>query len=314
MPIVDLTHLDRSLREPEDLGQPDRLAAAPRRIGLTLPELLEAARLAGDAPLPFEVGDAPTPGDMERRIGGSSATTEDAAYRSVLDALPDAATNLAVRALVTDGVLDAGVAGALGLIGAPAVAIDVDVALPDTRLRVWHRQAGEAVATLATADGIVFELGWYAAEAWPAELARAVTLPEELSGDRSGVPAYLDLPLGLAEAAADAVGAGRTDVLDVLMARGDRCLGADGPLDTAQARSAVLAACQEARGRMRALVARTPAGGPPQTIGVVSWTLVADGWRHLRPYRSSDGPRIALEPAEPADLAALLAPTLAAAR
>ncbi|MCL2542504.1 MAG: hypothetical protein FWE71_08615 [Nocardioidaceae bacterium] len=309
MPIIDLT------AEPP-LARPtgDAVADAPRRIGLTLPELQEAARLAGGAPLPFAVAEAPSAGAMESRLGGTPAGSDDAAFRALLATLPDAADSLVRRGLVTAGALDAGVAGALGLLAKPAVAIDLDVALPGARARAWHRESSDAVATLATSDGVVFELSWYSPDAWAAELARTVTVPEEVERTGSQVPSHLDVPLGLAESVADALAAGRTDLVDVLLDAGHACTGPDGELGRADVRRALLALATESRGRLRALVARTEADDPPRSIGVVSWTLVNDGWRHLRPYRTPGGRRLAIEAAEPTDLAALLAPTLAAAR
>lgn len=309
VPIIDLS---ASTTAPDPSG--NAVTDAPRRVGLNLIELQEAARLAGDAPLPFTVASPPASGAMESRLGSTPTASDDAAYRAVLAALPSAADSLDRRGLVADGRLEPGMAGALGLLATPSVAIDLDVALPGSRLRAWHRQSAGAVATLATCDGIVFELSWYRADVWPTELARAVTPPADVALAESAVPAYLDLPLDLAEAAADAVAGGRTDLVDVLLDRGAAVRGEDGDLSPAEAHRALHALATETRGRVRALVARTPAGAAPRTIGVVSWTLVADGWRHLRPYRTPDGPRVGIIPAEPADLAGLLAPTLAAAR
>jgi hypothetical protein len=46
-------------------------------------------------------------------------------------------------------------------------------------------------------------------------------------------------------------------------------------------------------------------------VGVLSWLLVADGWRALRPH---DDGRVAVDRVGPDDLAADLAPVLAAVR
>ena len=66
----------------------------------------------------------------------------------------------------------------------------------------------------------------------------------------------------------------------------------------------------EAVGRLRALVADV-SDGTTTVAGVVSWTLLADGWHALRPRRSPDGLMIELARVEPADLATELAPVLA---
>jgi hypothetical protein len=67
----------------------------------------------------------------------------------------------------------------------------------------------------------------------------------------------------------------------------------------------------EARGRLRALVADV-SGAEITTVGVLAWTLVADGWRALRAQRDEEG-ALCLEVARviPEDLAAELAPVLA---
>ena len=46
-------------------------------------------------------------------------------------------------------------------------------------------------------------------------------------------------------------------------------------------------------------------------MGVVSWVLVADGWRAFRPYHRDDEPRVELRRVDAGDLAAELAPVLA---
>ena len=66
----------------------------------------------------------------------------------------------------------------------------------------------------------------------------------------------------------------------------------------------------EARGRLRALVADV-SGDETSTVGVVAWTLVADGWRALRAHHDDDGLRLEVARVIPEDLAAELAPVLA---
>ena len=116
MPTIDLTTLTAVPQSTgdsvpqEDAGAID---AAPRRIGLTLRELQYAAHLAGDAPLPFDVAQPQQVDAMQARLGQSPAALEDQAYRAVIDGLHDPEDALARRGLVSDGVLDAGVAGAI---------------------------------------------------------------------------------------------------------------------------------------------------------------------------------------------------------
>jgi hypothetical protein len=46
-------------------------------------------------------------------------------------------------------------------------------------------------------------------------------------------------------------------------------------------------------------------------VGVVSWVLLADGWRALTPSRGGGSARVAVRKVEPGDLAADLSPVLA---
>lgn len=306
MPTIDLTPAPPVVTTP--------LEAAPRRAGLTLPELGLVAELAGGAPLPFEVAPPAEAGGLESRLGQSRATSADQAYRSVVAGLPDPTTSLTRRGLVTDGVLDEAIAGAVGLLATPALALDVDVACGDVQAKAWYRQSGGAVASLATVDGIVFELAWFGTDAWPAELARVAAISEEVTLQESAVPSYVDLPFELADAAAEAVRTGRGDLVPVLAARHSGAVrGADGrPLPDDRTGQVLTALTGEARGRLRAMVADvSDAQAAPAAVGVVSWTLLADGWHALRPHRGPDGLRVEVTRVEPDALAVVLAPLLA---
>ena len=307
MPTIDLTPAPAEVTTP--------LEAAPRRVGLTLPELGLVAELAGGAPLPFDVAPPAEAGGLESRLGRSRATSADQAYRSVVEGLPDPVTSLYRRGLVVDGTLDEAVAGAVGLLATPALALDIDVACGDVQAKAWYRQAGGVVASLATVDGIVFELAWFGTDAWPAELARVAAVSEEITLGESAVPSYVDLLFELADGAAEAIRTGRRDLVAVLAGRHSGAVrDADGralPDDrTGQVLTALTA---EARGRLRAMVADV-SGSPdagPADVGVVSWTLLADGWHALRPHRGPDGLRVEVSRVEPDALAVVLAPLLA---
>ncbi|WP_158296513.1 hypothetical protein, partial [Nocardioides albidus] len=65
----------------------------------------------------------------------------------------------------------------------------------------------------------------------------------------------------------------------------------------------------EARGRLRALVADV-SGAEVDTVGVVSWTLLADGWRALRPHHEDGVLRLEIRAVAADDLAAVVAPVL----
>ncbi|MEV5000045.1 hypothetical protein [Nocardioides sp. LML1-1-1.1] len=307
MPTIDLTHV--AVREPRHA-----LDAAPRRLGLTLTELQHAASLAGGAPLPFEVAAPAAVDTIQSRLGQSPAATDDQAYRAAVASLHDPADALERRGLLTDGVLDPGLAGAIGLLAAPRTALDVDLRMAGVQAKVWQRQDDAAVASLATVDGIVFEIGWFATDAWAGELARVAAISEDVTLGTSTVPSYADLPFELADAAAEATRVGRGDLLPVLAARhGGAVLGPDGVLPDDAVARLLTALASEAQGRLRALVADV-SGTEVDTVGVVSWTLLADGWRALRPHQQDGVPRLEIRAVEPADLAAVVAPVLEGAR
>jgi hypothetical protein len=287
--------VDLGAARPAPTGVLDEL---PRRLSLTLPELLLAAEHAGGAPLPFVRDDPPEDAALGGRLGPTPGATEAAALAAVLGGLHAPEASLARRGLLVDTVLDEGLRGAIGLLATPAVALDLDVTGGPARVRAWHRQRGDAVASLATADGVVFELAWFRADRWPDELARAAVVPEELPAGRSGVPDRLDLPYELLDGAAEAVRSNRADLLSVLVAQH----GAD--LEVVPVLTAL---ATEVRGRLRALVADV-AGERTTVVGVLSWLLLADGWRALRPH---DGDRVEVRRVDPGDLAAELAPVLA---
>lgn len=311
MPTIDLTAVARrepALRAPVLLRTVDE---APRRIGLTLAELQHAARLAGNAPLPFDIAPPPVADDMQSRLGQSPATTEDRAYRAAVDALHEPDESLTRRGLIADGVLDAGVAGAIGLLAAPHIALDVDLRIRDVQAKAWHRQDGPAVAALSTVDGIVFELAWFPTEAWATELTRVAAPSEDVVLKPSALPSYVDLPLELADAAAEAVRLGRGDLVPVLVSRhSGTTRGPDGALSDDAVTRLLVALSAEAQGRLRALVADV-AGAEVDTVGVVSWTLLADGWRALRPHHQDGVLRLEIRSVGPGDLAGVLAPVVA---
>lgn len=318
-----MTTIDLSKPTPPPTSLLDVL---PRRLALTLPELQEVARRAGDAPLPFDITEPRETGDLEARLGTSRTTSEDQAYAAVLAALHDPTRSLVRRGLITGegaGNLDEGLAGAVGLLATPRVALDLDVALsPGNRqqagqqagqqVRAWHRQAGDAVATLATTDGVVFELAWFPVSAWPAEVARVAVLPEDLELGTSKVPAYLELPYELADAAVEAGTSNRPDLVEVLTARhAGAVLDGDGrPLPEAEVPGVLAALGRETHGRLRALVADVSRASTT-VIGVRSWLLVDDGWRSLHTHHREGLAYVELRTTTAHDLPADLAPVLA---
>ncbi|ANH37938.1 hypothetical protein I601_1503 [Nocardioides dokdonensis FR1436] len=320
MPTIDL-----STPPP---AAPTLLEALPRRVTLTLRELQRVAAAAGGAPLPFDLAgaagvDAPDgseagaseAGGLADRLGGGSdagADPSSAAYAAALASLHDADESLARRGLLLGDQVDDGLVGAVGLLATPEVALDLDVAVGGLRARAWHRQAGDAVATLATVDGLVFELAWFGVAQWPLELGRVAVLPEDLAVGDSAVPARLDVPYELLDAVGEALRSDRADLLPVLVAQQPGALldERDAPLDEVAATGALAALVGETRGRLRALVADV-SGAETTVAGVVSWVLLDDGWHALRPHTLAGAHRVEVVRVEPAGLAADLAPVLA---
>ncbi len=303
MPTIDL-----STPPPPPTGLLDAL---PRRVSLTLPELRLVAERAGGAPLPFDLVTPTGANPLDDRLGESRSVAEDAAYAAAVRSLHDPVTTLTRRGLLGEAGPADGLAGAVGLLATPTTALDIDVTAAGIRAKSWHRHAGDAVATLSTVDGIVFELAWFPASQWAAELGRAPVLPTELEVTASAVPAHVEIPFELADGATEAIRSGRDDLLTVLAARHSGSVLDDrGPMDDAQVTALLGALSHEAHGRLRVLVANV-ADDVPAVVGVVSWTLLSDGWHALRPRQIGEVHHVVVRAVEPSDLAAELAPVLA---
>jgi len=278
MPTIDL-----GAPPPLRRHAPGSLPALPRRITLTLPELCLVAERAGGAPLPFEVSDR---------------TAVDAkAYAEARNSLHDPQSSLSRRGLLVDTVLDEGLLGAVGLLAKAEVAGDLVVRAGTSRVVAWHRQRGGAVASLATADGLVYEIAWFASDHWAGELARVARVPEDVVLHNSAVPDHADFSYELLDAAVEAARTGRSDPLSVLVS-------------DLSVINVLTALTTESQGRLRAMVAKI-AGDDTTVVGVVSWVLLADGWRALRP-RCTDGvDRVVVDRVDPSDLAREIVPVMA---
>lgn len=289
------------------------LDGLPRRLALTLPELKLAAELAGNAPLPFEESArSEAEGGLAGRLGATRSSDDDSAYKLAVESLHDPRETLERRGLLGEDGLDRGLSGAVGLLATPDLALEIDVATADTQVKAWHRHAAGAVATLSTCDGIVFELAWFPVEHWAGELGRITAVPDDFSIAASTVPAALDVPFAVLDAAGEALRTGRSDLVPVLLTHhgeGGVLSGAD-LLGEADAVSAVSAVHTESRGRLRILGAEV-SGRTTTDVGVVSWVLLRDGWHSLNPYQDGETARIGLRLVDPDDLAGELAPVLA---
>ncbi|GEP33375.1 hypothetical protein NSZ01_11430 [Nocardioides szechwanensis] len=304
-----MTTIDLSTPPPAPSGLLDAL---PRRVALTLAELRLVAERAGGAPLPFDVVAPPDAPPLEGRLGQSRGTSEDQAYLDAVASLHDPADSLARRGLMSGETVDEGLLGAVGLLATPTLALDLDVVAGAVQAKAWHRQSGDAVATLATVDGIVFELAWFPNAHWPSELARVAVVPEDLELDESAVPDLVDLPYELVDAAIEAAASSRADLLPVLASQHAHAVHGpdDRPLGESEVVAILTALTSEARGRLRGMVADV-SSEDTTVVGVVSWVLLSDGWRALCPHESDGALRVGVRRVEAADLAPHLAPVLA---
>jgi hypothetical protein len=287
------------------------LEGLPRRVALTLPELRLVAQEAGGAPLPFDLTDVATPSSLDSRLGMSAGSAEDNAYAAAIAALHDPADSLARRGMSTDEGIDPGLVGAVGLLATPELALEIDIATAGGQVKAWHRMAGGAVATLATVDGVVFELAWFGADQWTGELARVAVVPEDARVSRSAVPDVVLMPFPLADSAGEALRSGRADLVQVLVGQRSGHVTTDGEGHSDAAATTIVGALHnEAQGRLRVLAARIGDEGTT-AVGVVSWVLLADGWHALLPHQEGPEPFVEVRLVSADDLAAQLAPVLA---
>ena len=287
-----------------------------RRLALTLPELRLVAELAGGAPLPFDLpsgaDEAVDAGSLSGRLGQSRGSVEDSAYTDALGTLHDPEDTLRRRGLVTDAGADPGVVGAVGLLATPRLALDIDVAAGATQVKAWHRQAGGAVASLSTCDGIVFELAWFPVRPVDHRARPGHGRPRRTcrSAPRTCPPTSTSPTPSPTRSARRSAPAAPT-WCRCWSASADGVVLADGDeLGDAEAADAVSAVHTEGRGRMRILAAEVSERATT-SVGVVSWVLLRDGWHSLTPRHDDDGARVAVARVDPDDLATELAPVLA---
>ncbi|WP_134740996.1 hypothetical protein [Nocardioides sp. 503] len=304
-----MTTIDLSTPPPPPVGT---LEALPRRATLTLAELRLVAEHAGGAPLPFDLAAPPEAPPLEGRLGQTRGTSEDQAYADAVATLHEGSDSLGRRGLMVGGVVDEGLVGAVGLLATPTLALDLDVTADSVQAKSWHRQAGDAVATLATVDGIVFELAWFPTAHWPSELARVAVVPEDLALRDSVVPDEVDLPYELVDAAVEAAAASRNDLLPVLASQHSQAArdAAGRALGESELVAILTALVGETQGRLRGMVADVSTESTT-VVGVVSWVLLADGWRALCPHLEHEVLRVRVQRVDAADLAPHLAPVLA---
>lgn len=271
----------------------------PFRVTLRLDELVLAARLA-DVPLPIRTSGA-GPGDrLTERLAGTPASEARevlaAALARVDDDGPDGArASLADRDLLDGDTVDPGVAAALAVVAAGPLGALLDVAVVraegDLRLRSWFGVTTSTAAQLSTADGLEFELAWFAPELWVGQLARAVTVePWAPRPAPLALPDYVSLPSELLAGSEKAHREGRGDLVPAMATTyaGRVRLGDASGAHAADADEVLrlLATLGTAtRGRLRLVVQRRDR--EESAPAVASWLLFDDGWHELRPGRDA---------------------------
>jgi hypothetical protein len=265
--------------------------ATVHRVVLPLAELVVAARLAGDVPLPFRP--PPGPGRLAARLAGTRPHRAHERVSAELARADDpgpsgAAAALSARGLLAGDVLDPRLVAVLhALAAAPLLAVlDVTV-VGDTgeqRVRAWWAAGGGALSGLVLRHPTHVELVRGPPTAWTGELARLVPDPP---GDAT-TPDRLVLPSEALLGALAAQHRGRPDLVQVVA-------GDHGVPDAVPLLHALGAGC---RGRLRLLVVRRPAR-PEAPAAVTVWALLDDGWRSLRPV---GGAQVEVRHRRPRDL------------
>lgn len=273
----------------------------PHRVSLGLAELVVAARLAGDVPLPVTTDGGPvTGGRMKDRLAGTGHNqARELVGRELArvdDDGPDGArASLSNLGLLDEtGALEQGVRGALqSLAGGPlSLVLDVSVVrrAGELRLRSWFGVRGGLVAQLSTGADLDFELAWFDPRLWVSQLTRAVTaepwVPEPAP---LALPDYVSLPSELLAGSEKAHREQRTDLLAPMAAAflGRVRMGEPrdvGPADTDETLALLQTLGGACRGRLRLLTTRRDRPDPP---GVSAWLLFDDGWHELRPGRGA---------------------------
>ena len=277
----------------------------PQRVSLGLAELVVAARLAGDVPLPVKTGDQPATGGRQAdkltdRLAGTPQREAHELVAGELRRADDGGPSggraaLAAQGLLDDtGELDEGVAVALqSLAGGPlSVVLDVSAVRREgeVRLRSWFGVRPGLVAQLTTGSSLDFELAWFDPRLWVSQLTRAVTVePWVPEPAPLALPDYVSLPSDLLAGSEKAHRDHRTDLLAPMAASylGQVRMGEPRdvhPADSEETVALLHTLGSGCRGRLRLLTTRRDR---PDTPAVSAWLLFDDGWHELRPGRGA---------------------------
>lgn len=291
----------------------------PWRVRLRLDELVLAARLAGDAPLPVPVG--PAGGDrLSDRLAGTPLSEArellDTALARVDDTGPAGArASLTGRELIDGDTVAPALGAALAVLAAGPLGVLLDVAAArgsgTSRLRSWFGVEPGLVAQLSTGDGLDYELAWFDPRLWVSQVARSATVAPMTPGTPRPLPDYVSLPSELLAGSEKAFSEERSDLVPVMASThpGRVRLGEPGEVREADIEEVVSllgtlgTAC---RGRLRLVTLRRDRDEPP---AVTAWLLFDDGWHELRPGREATS---VLRRRRPVDLGLVTLPLIAA--
>ena len=268
-------------------------ASVPRRVTLSLAELIAAARLAGDVPLPIKLDLAATDRLASRLTADDSLEARvevQAAIQRADDEGPGGAVAaLSGRDLVIDGALIPEVTAALQVLAGGALALQLDVVAlrraGTVPVRSWFGVQDRFVSQLSTAGGRDYELSWYDATLWVSQLERAATVePWGTEPATVELPSLVVLATELLLGSGKAIREHRPELVAPMVADapairwGDRgSMRAADPDEALAILHTLEVAC---RGRLRL---RSWNRTRPEAPGVLSWLLFDEGWRELRP-------------------------------
>ena len=279
----------------------DAATPLPVRLRLSLAELVLAARLAGDVPLPIGLDVRSVEDRLLARLSGTRA----GGVRELLarerarvdDEGPDGARAGLVARGVCDGAdqIDPAVGAALSSFAGSPVSAILDVSVRrrsgDVRLRSWFGVRRGLVTQLTVGDGLAVELAWFDPRRWVEQVVRVVEVePWVPDPAPMALPDYVSLPSELLAGAEKAHRDQRTDLLPVLASAhvGQVRLGDVRTVreaDTGEMLALLRTLGAACRGRLRLLTARRDR--PEQPPAVSSWLLFDDGWHDLRPGRAA---------------------------